>query len=113
MLLLAAVAIGLSSLYYTNSLINKLAEEEKKKVELWATGTKQLANLSDDTGDISILFEVIKNNKTVPVILTDEDETIHHIRVSGDIESCHRDIYQKLNVTNPIKKTHHQVGRRV
>ena len=47
------------------------------------------------------------------VILTDEDETIHHIRVSGDIEPCHRDIYQKLNVTNPIKKTHHQVGRRV
>lgn len=75
-LLAAALFIGISSLWYTNRLVKKLSEEEKKKVELWAQGTRHLANLSDEVGDISFVFEVIKNNTTVPVILADENEQV-------------------------------------
>ncbi len=78
-LLLTAIFIGFSSLWYTNKLVKKLSEEEKKKVELWAQGTRQFANLSQD-GDISFVFEVIKNNTTVPVILTDSRERIISFR---------------------------------
>ena len=45
-LFLAAAAIGISSLLYTNRLVKVLAEEEKKKVELWAEATRQLADVS-------------------------------------------------------------------
>jgi two-component sensor histidine kinase len=73
-LLLAAVSIAFVSSWYTDKLVKKLSEEEKKKVQLWAEGTRQLANLQVETCDISFLFDVIKNNTTVPVILTDEKE---------------------------------------
>jgi len=56
---------------YTNELFAKIAAEERKKVELFATGTKQLANPSFQAEDVSFIFEVIRNNETVPVILAD------------------------------------------
>ncbi len=56
---------------YTNELFTKIAVEERKKVELWATGTKQLANPSLQMEDVSFIFDVIRNNETVPVILAD------------------------------------------
>ncbi|MBP7464354.1 MAG: ATP-binding protein, partial [Bacteroidales bacterium] len=55
--------------------MKKLSEEERKKVELWAEATKNLANMESDQ-DVSFLFEVLKNNTTIPVILTDEEDNI-------------------------------------
>jgi hypothetical protein len=42
--------------------------------------------------------------------MTDENEQIHHIRVSGVPESKHKDIYRLLVVKDPAKKKS-QVGR--
>jgi len=61
---------------YTNDLFNKIKSEERKKVELWAKGTKQLANPNLEMGDLSFMFEVVRNNETVPVILVDNDNNI-------------------------------------
>ena len=44
LILFVAVLIGGSSLLYTNFLVNKLDLEERKKIELWAEATDQLAN---------------------------------------------------------------------
>ena len=41
---MAAVIIGSASLLYTNYLVDKLDQEERKKIELWAEATYQLAN---------------------------------------------------------------------
>ncbi|MCB0429605.1 MAG: HAMP domain-containing histidine kinase [Flavobacteriales bacterium] len=49
-------------------------------MELWAQGTRKIADTSDDAGDISILFDVIQNNETVPVILTDEEGNVNSWR---------------------------------
>ncbi len=70
-LLLIAVLIGISSLLYTNKLVNELKEEERKKVELWASATKQLIDLNNPDANIDFLFQVIENNNTVPAILAD------------------------------------------
>ena len=43
-LYMAAVIIGSASLLYTNYLVDKLDQEERKKIELWAEATYQLAN---------------------------------------------------------------------
>jgi hypothetical protein len=65
-----------SSLIFTNSLVKVLSIEERKKIELWAEGMKQLSNLENSNKDITFVFEVIQNNTTVPVILTDEKDSI-------------------------------------
>lgn len=74
-LLAAASLIVIASLVYTNFLARRLADQERKSVELWANAYKNL-NLADDDTDIGFLFDVIKNNETVPVILTDEEGDI-------------------------------------
>jgi len=74
-LLLFAVFIGLGSLIYTRNLVKKLKIEERENVELWAEATK-LLSLSDTNQNIDFLSSIIDNNNTVPVILTDESDSI-------------------------------------
>ncbi len=76
LLLIVAVIIGISSLWITNRLVKKLSFEERKKIELWAEGMKQLAHNDNPNQDISFVFLVIRNNETVPVIVTDNKDSI-------------------------------------
>lgn len=76
-IIIALVAILIfSSLLFTNRLVKELSIEERKKIELWAEGMKQLSDLENTNKDISFVFEVIQNNTTVPVILTDDKDSI-------------------------------------
>lgn len=70
LLSMAALIVG-ASLIYTNILAKNLGEQERNKVALWANAYKNL-NQADENTDIGFLFDVIKNNETVPVILADE-----------------------------------------
>lgn len=73
LLLVAALLIGATSLWYTNKLVKKLSEEEGKKIQLWAEATRRLADVTELNADINFLSIVIGNNTTIPVILTDEN----------------------------------------
>lgn len=75
-LFVIAVVIGVSSFVITNNLAKKLSVEERKKVELWALGMRQLSALDNEEKDYTFILEVIKNNETVPVILTDRNKEI-------------------------------------
>jgi len=75
-LLCTALIIGGASLWYTNKLVRKLSNEEKKRVELWAKATQQLGNVNEPNIDISFLSDVIQNNTTIPVILTDDNDKV-------------------------------------
>jgi len=75
-LLFVAVIIGVLTFLITNNLAKKLATEERKKVELWALGMRQLSVLGNQDKDYTFILEVIKNNETVPVILTDKEGQI-------------------------------------
>lgn len=74
-LVAGATLIVIASLLYTNMLTRDIAEQERRKVKLWANAYKNL-NTADENTDIGFLFEVIKNNETVPVILTDAEGKI-------------------------------------
>ena len=76
MLLILAIGIGVGSLYYTHKLVQKLAIEERKKVELWAEATKLLVDENTSEFNYGFLLKVLENNETVPVIVVDEDENI-------------------------------------
>jgi nitrogen-specific signal transduction histidine kinase len=74
-LLLFAVLIGMGSLIYTESLVRKLKVEERKNAELWAEATR-LISLPDTSQNVEFLSTIIEKNTTVPVILTDESDSI-------------------------------------
>ncbi len=80
LLFVTAALIGISSLVYTDRLVKQLAQEEENKVKLWAKATELLANSADENIDISFVFEVIRDNETVPVILTDQNENVISVR---------------------------------
>jgi signal transduction histidine kinase len=75
LLLLTAVFIGLGSLIYTEYLVSKLKVEERKNVQLWAEATR-LISLPDTSQNVEFLSTIIETNNTVPVILTDESDSI-------------------------------------
>ena len=79
LLLIAAIIIGFTSLFITDSLVKELSHEERKKIELWAEAIRELSqidNLADTNQSFTIIFEVLQNNTTVPVILTDEHDNL-------------------------------------
>jgi len=58
-------------LYYTNNLVKNIAEDERKKIELWAEATRILANPDPSASDILFPLQVLENNTQIPVILID------------------------------------------
>ena len=70
-MLTAALLIGAASLWYTNKLVKSLADEERKKINLWAEATKKLADVSELNTDLGFPYAVISDNTTIPVVLTD------------------------------------------
>lgn len=85
-LLMMAVLIGISSLVFTNRLVTKLSTEERKSVALWAEANRQLSKPGNDEA-ISFIFEVIRKNKTIPVIMVDEKMTILAARNLDSLKS--------------------------
>jgi len=99
-LIFAALLIVVISLWYTNHLVKKIADEERAKIELWAKAVQKKAKLvrftselfekikleerkkaelyaeatkrlaSADMNDLTFILNVIQSNTTVPVILT-------------------------------------------
>ena len=76
LLLLSAFIIGTAILWYTNNLVDDLRREERTKVNIWANATKQTTDIDNLNEDISFVFEVINHNKTIPVILVDDNGSI-------------------------------------
>ena len=76
-----AIAIAISSLFITNSLVTELKKEERKKIELWAFSMKQLNNINiGEECNYSLSIKVITDNDNIPVILVDECDSILDFR---------------------------------
>lgn len=75
-LLSFAFAISVASLFYTNYIVQKLSKEEEKKVNLLAEAFRKLSSPLNLGMDVSFVLEIIKQNTTIPVILTDDQDQI-------------------------------------
>jgi two-component sensor histidine kinase len=73
--ILIAAGIILTSTIFTNKLANSLAEEERKKVEIWAEATRQLIQSNDQT-NINFALSIIEANTTIPVLIIDDKDKI-------------------------------------
>ena len=60
----------------------------------------------------TIRTELFTHQRTT-ITMTDSENRIHHIRVSGRPEKNHQEIYQLLNVTKFTKQRYRQLGKRL
>lgn len=61
---------------YTEEFFERIREEERRRANLLAKAYNKLAT-SGSSEDITFYLELISNNKTIPVILTDEERNIN------------------------------------
>lgn len=128
LLALAAFIIVIGSLWYTNNLVKRIAEDEKRKVKLWAEAVQKKANLvkftnqlfekmkleerkkailyaktteqlTKDFSNFNFLLYVLQDNTTVPVILASEDGKILASRNFDSIKERDQ-VYMKNELDN-------------
>ena len=109
-LFILALIIIAASIFFTNVLVQKFANEERKNVQLWADAVHRKASLvhytefffkqlqdqerkkvellanvyrqilkDDSNEDIAFYFQIIENNKTIPIIQTDANDKIIYV----------------------------------
>ncbi len=55
---------------------------------------------------------ILSTHQRNTVMLTDTEDIIYHIRVSGSPETEHTEIYNRLSVKDPLKRVKSKVGKR-
>lgn len=109
-MLIAALLIGASSLWYTNKLVKKLQAEEKKKMELWAEAVRRLVafDINEPASDLGFMNNIISSNTTIPVILTDDKGTINSYRNVDSLAVINNPNYLK-NEIEEMKQQHEPI----
>ncbi len=69
-LVLAAIAIAVTSLFISNIFVKDLAKEERGKMEVWAEAMRSF-NMADETTDLGLVLKVMNENNTIPVVVLD------------------------------------------
>ena len=90
------VVIGIVSLFYTETFLKELRAEEERKIVLWAKAVEAVF-LSEDDSNLAFYSQIIQDNKTIPVILVnDEDEIIAHRNLDVPESNPERYLNRKL-----------------
>ena len=82
-IIVCATLIGGISLYYTNVLARNMATEEHKRMQIWAEAIRQM-QISENEVEINFCLEIIRNNTSIPVILTADDNIVVQTRNLSD-----------------------------
>ena len=74
---LAIIAIGIvtGTIFYSNHLANKIAGEEKQKIEQWAEAVRDIANPNSTETNLSSKI-LTENSKDIPMITVNEKDSI-------------------------------------
>ena len=137
LLAIAAMIIVIASLWYTNTLVRHIAEEEREQVELWAEAIQKKAKLvkytgdlfekisseerkrielwaeankriaTTDNSDLTFYLDIISSNTTIPVIVVDENEKIINSR--NFEEGKEEDMEFLMRELEEIKKQHEPI----
>ncbi|MGB5319877.1 sensor histidine kinase, partial [Eudoraea sp.] len=75
-LLIASFVIVSLILWNTNSFFKKFKEEERHKMEIWATAQSELLQSSEDTDLGNLHVKIFQNNTSTPMILENMDGSL-------------------------------------
>lgn len=74
-LIAVAAVIAVASLLVSNIIVDDLKQEEVRRMEVWASAMSSLISADVDE-DVSLEEEILSSNKTIPVIMIDEEGEI-------------------------------------
>jgi hypothetical protein len=74
-LIFGGVAIAIASVLVSNTLIKKLAKDEREKIEIWAEAGRVIVN-EDSSLNMSLSLRIIQGNTSIPVFLCYENDSI-------------------------------------
>lgn len=80
--LVISVVISISSVFYTDALVDQLKEREKQQVVLFAKAIEYTANANENAaGDVNFVAqEILFQNNSIPIIQADEKKKILDFR---------------------------------
>lgn len=84
-LLIAAFIIVSLILWNTNSFFRKFKEEERYKMEIWATAQSELLQSSEDTDLGNLHVKIFQNNTSTPMILVNKDGSMRTNNMRPDL----------------------------
>jgi signal transduction histidine kinase len=76
LLFFIAVSIVTGTIFYSRYLSEKIAEDEKRKVETWAEALRTIRDATD-AASLSLATKITSENKDIPIIETDEKDNIN------------------------------------
>ncbi len=97
-LLIASFVIVSLILWNTNSFFKKFKEEERLKMEIWATAQSEFQQSSEDADLGNLHLKVFQNNTSTPMILVNKDGSTKTNNMDSEEE------LDSLDVQNLIKK---------
>ncbi len=107
LLALIAIAIVSGTVFYSNYLGNKIAKEERQKVEQWVEASNSI--LSSGNTDTRLAFKIIQDNDDVPIIWTNQKDSIidsknlDTAKLASDQTYLPRKLKELKSVNDPIK----------
>ena len=106
-ILILAIIIGVGIVLYSGNLASKIAEQERGRIEIWAELIKELSEIDLDKQISPTLYKRLEDNKTIPVMLTDDYENIisHRNlkdRIMKDSVLLHRELERMKEQHDPI-----------
>jgi K+-sensing histidine kinase KdpD len=106
-LALVAILIVSGTIFYSQYLSRKIAKEERQKVEQWVEASNFLLN-PNNNGDTRLPLKIIQDNDDVPIIWTNEkDSIIDHINLDAvklkkDPSYLQKKLHQLKSANTPI-----------
>ncbi len=95
LLVASFVVVGLI-LWNTNSFFKKFKEEERHKMEIWATAQSELLQSSEDRDLGNLHVKIFQNNTSTPMILVNKDGSMKTNNMSLDIAKDSLQVLRKI-----------------
>jgi len=85
-IILASFIIISLILWNTYTFFQIFKNEERTKMELWAKAQKSLLKADLENDNIELNFEILRSNKTIPMILTENNAIMTQANIDEEIE---------------------------
>lgn len=112
-LVLVAVLIAITALIFANRLTQKLAVEERKKVDVIQQALELAAQQNDE--NLILASTIISSNETIPLIITtSKDSILDHINVDTLLHGSQAERKQHiLSVLSELKALHKPIELKI
>ena len=105
---LIAVAIVIATIFYSNLLAQKIATQERSKVNVWVQALKTRATTTEHTA-LDLTNTITSENTDIPIIETDENDipfggglNLDTLRIKSDTNYLKEKVKEFKNLHEPI-----------